>query len=286
MTMTTVADWLKKAEGYLLERKVTEITANTEFLMAEVLKSGRGAVRLQLSRGLSEKQGLHFWNLVKERGKRLPLAYVLGSQPFLGLDIEVEAGALVPRPETEEVVEEAARLLRVAGKADPQILEVGTGTGCISVALAKRFPGALIFATDISPAALKLALRNAEKHHCSDRIRFLKEDLYRPEAKLAGWADLVISNPPYIPTTVIPTLEPEVLKEPRLALDGGPDGLDALRAIIADAPRHLKPGALMVLEIGFDQGAAVISLLKARGAKEASVKADAQGHDRIAVGRW
>lgn len=281
-----VADWLKKAEDYLAERKVAELTANTEFLMAEALKAGRGAVRLQLSRSLTENQGRHFWNLVKERGRRLPLAYVLGTQPFLGLDIEVAAGALVPRPETEEVVEEAARLLRAAGRTEPHILEVGTGTGCVSVALAKRFPGALVFATDISPAALKLALRNAEKHHCADRIRFIQEDLYRPEAKLAGWADLVISNPPYIPTKVIPTLEPEVLHEPFLALDGGPDGLDALRAIILDAPRHLKAGGPMVLEIGFDQGTAVAALLKARGAKEAFIKADAQGLDRIAVGRW
>ncbi len=226
------------------------------------------------------------WDIVKKRGRRLPLAYVLGSQPFMGLDIEVTTDVLVPRPETEEVVEEAARLLHSAGKKAPHILEIGTGAGCVSVALAKSFPDAIVFATDISAAALGLALRNAEKHGCAERIRFVQEDLHRPEAGRSGWADLVISNPPYIPSGIVPTLEPEVLNEPRLALDGGPDGLGALRAIIAEAPRHLKPGALLVLEIGFDQGPAGAAPLKARGFKETAVRPDAQGHERIAVGVW
>jgi release factor glutamine methyltransferase len=277
--------WLAKSEAFLASRGVAETAANAEFLLAAVLKMNRGALKLQGLRALTEKQGLHFWDLVKKRGRRLPLAYVLGNQPFMGLDIEVTADALVPRPETEELVEEAARLLHSAGRKAPHILEVGTGTGCVSVALAKRFPEALVIATDISAAVLRLALRNAEKHGCAQRIRFMQEDLHRHEAGRGVWADLVISNPPYIPSGVVPTLEPEVLKEPRLALDGGLDGLDALRAIIADAPRHLKPGAFLVLEIGFDQGSLVAALLKTRGFKEISVRPDAQGHERIAVGR-
>lgn len=281
-----VSGWLAKCEAFLASRRVSETAANAEFLMAEVLGINRGALKLQGSRALTAKQGLHFWGLVKKRGRRLPLAYVLGSQPFMGLDMEVSADVLIPRPETEEVVEAAFGLLSAMGKTVPRILEIGTGTGCISVALARRFPGAIVFATDISAAALSLALRNAEKHGCSERIRFLQEDLHRPEAKRKGWADLVVSNPPYIPSGVVATLEPEVLNEPRLALDGGPDGLDALRAIIAGATRHLKAGAVLVLEIGFDQGGAVDALLKERGFKETSVRLDAQGRERIAVGLW
>ncbi|MEK7858984.1 MAG: peptide chain release factor N(5)-glutamine methyltransferase [Elusimicrobiota bacterium] len=282
----TVGEWVAKGQAHLASQKVPEASANAEFLMASVLRGNRGSVTIQARNPLSEKQSHQFWNLIKRRARRIPLAYVLGSQPFMGLDIEVNEVVLIPRPETEELVEEASRLLKEGGRAELHILEIGTGTGCISVALAKAFPQALIFATDISAAVISLAMKNAEAHHCGRRIRFIQEDLFRPEAKLSGWADLVISNPPYIPTKELTNLEPEVQKEPFLALDGGRDGLDALRAITKEAPRHLKKGGILALEIGFDQGPAVLGLLKAAEFPETRVKKDLQGRDRIAVGRW
>lgn len=282
----TVGEWTLKAEDYLARKSVPEVSANIEFLLASELKIGRNDVHLQRARALTAKQGSHFWHLIEQRGRRIPLAYVLGHQPFLGLDIEVHAGALIPRPETEEVVVEAIGLLKPRSEEPLHLLEIGTGTGCIAIALSVAFPRASIYATDISPEAISLALKNAEAHHRSRHIRFISEDLFRPDAVRQSWADLVISNPPYIPTSDIDGLEPEVLKEPRLALDGGKDGLDAIRAIISAAPRYIKPGGFLVLEIGSGQGGAVLALLAAEGFKETTIKNDAQGHGRIAVGKW
>jgi release factor glutamine methyltransferase len=280
-----VADWLKKAVDHLNARKVPEAEANAEFLLAHVLKTGRVEARAQGARALPEKQGMNYWNLVMERGRRIPLAYVLGSQPFCGLDIEVTPQALVPRPETEELVEDCVRRLMPRAAEDLHLLEIGTGTGCVAIALASRLPNAVVYATEISQTALKLAEKNAMRHHVARRIRFIQEDLFKAGAAPKRWADLVVSNPPYIPTAEIRKLEPEVLREPFLALDGGKDGLDAVRAIVASAPRFLKPGGFLVMEIGSDQAAAVLKLLLQSGFAEASVKKDLQGLDRIAAAK-
>ena len=278
--------WLSEAVAFLEERGVPEALANAEFIMAAVLETSRNEARLGSSHPLNEKQGFHFWELVKERGERIPLAYVLESQDFMGLDIAVTREVLVPRPETEELVAEAQARLKLLGRPNPVILEIGTGTGCVAIALAKSIPGAMVYATEISPAALALALKNAEAHGVSRRIRFLKEDLFKPSAKAAGWADVVVSNPPYIPSGAIDGLDPEVLKEPRLALDGGKDGLDAVRAIAADAPRHIKKDGFLLLEIGSTQGPAALQILKQAGGREVEVRKDIQGLDRIAVARF
>jgi release factor glutamine methyltransferase len=282
----TVAEWLKKAVEFLTAKKVPEAKANAEFIMAHVLKTSRPGIHVQAARILVEKQGNNFWHLVMQRGKRNPLAYVLGSQPFCGLDIEVGPQVLVPRPETEELVEECARLLQSRAAEDLHVLEIGTGTGCVAIALAARLPNAIVYATEISPVALKLAEKNAVAHHKSRQIRFIQEDLFKAGAAPKGWADLVVSNPPYIPTAQIPKLSAEVLKEPTLALDGGKDGLDAVRAIISSAPRFLKAGGHLALEIGFDQGARVLALLESAGFKSPMVRKDLQGQDRIAAAKW
>lgn len=282
----TVADWLKKAVDYLKSKGVPEVEANAEFIMAHAMKIGRAEVRIHAGRVPTVKQGNNFWHLVMQRGKRIPLAYVLGSQPFCGLDIEVDEQVLIPRPETEELVEECVRLLKARTAEQVQVLEIGTGTGCIAIALAARLPDAVVYATEISPAAIRLAEKNAVAQHVSRKIRFIQEDLFKPEAAPKGWADLVVSNPPYIPSAAIKKLEPEVLCEPHLALDGGKDGLDAVRAIIVSAPRLLKAGGFLALEIGFDQGPRVLQLLAQAGFKAPAVRKDLQGQDRIATGKW
>ena len=166
------------------------------------------------------------------------------------------------------------------------ILEIGTGSGCVAIALARNIPSAAVYATDISPAALALALKNAEAHGVSRRIRFINEDLFKPAARASGWADLVVSNPPYIPSPDIDGLEPEVLREPRLALDGGRDGLEAIRAIVSGAPRHLRRGGLLLLEIGAGQGPAVLEIFQQAGGRDAEIRKDMQGLDRIAAARF
>lgn len=276
--------WLDKAVAFLTKAGVPEARANAEFIMAETLKTGRSSLALHSSRVPTDKQQRQFWGLVERRSRRIPLAYLLGTQPFMGLEIKVTGEALIPRPETEEVVSEAVSLLKDRSAQPLTILELGTGTGCIAVALASSLPQSTVYATDISDTALKLALENALSHHVERRIRFVKEDLFGGAA-LKGWADLVISNPPYIPSAEIDRLEPEVLREPRLALDGGKDGLGPLRAIIAAAPKYLKPGGWLVLEIGSGQGKAVLALLEKAGFAQRYVRHDLQGHERIAVAR-
>ena len=286
MTETLNVDgWLAWAEKQLAARGVTEVRANVEWIMAHALRTGRGELKLHASRTLNLKQEKSFRYLIDQRARRVPLAYVLGSQPFLGLDIQVGEGALIPRPETEELVDEASHLFKPRAQESLNILEIGTGTGCIAVALATLFPRSVVYATDISEQALSLARKNSDLHHCTRQIRFISEDLFKPDHQRRGWADLVISNPPYIPTAEIDRLDPEVRREPRLALDGGPDGLNHLKAVIADAPSTLKRGGWLALEIGSDQGAAIRKLLAAQGFEEVVVRRDAQGHERMALAR-
>lgn len=279
-----VGEALKKGESYLTDRGVPEPKANAEFLMAEMLGVGRLTAVTQGTRELTAKEGHQFLDWLKWRGKRIPIAYILGHQPFLGIKIEVTRDSLVPRPETEELVIECERLVKASGAASPKILEIGTGTGCIAIALAQLLPSATIFATDLSKQALDLAQKNAIAHHVGNRIRFVREDLFSDKQGLRGWADLMVSNPPYIPTKDLDGLEPEVLKEPRMALDGGKDGLDAIRAITAMAPKMLKPGGVLAMEIGSKQGPAVTKLFAAAGLQGVVIKKDAQGLERFAIG--
>ena len=279
-----VAEALRKGEAYLVDRGVPEPRANAEFLMAEMLGVGRLTAVTQGSRELTSKENHQFLDWIKWRGKRIPIAYILGHQPFLGIKIEVTRDSLVPRPETEELVIECERLIKQSKAASPKILEIGTGTGCIAIALAQLLPAATVFATDLSKQALDLAQKNAIAQHAGNRIRFVREDLFSDKQGLRGWADLMVSNPPYIPTKDLDDLEPEVLKEPRMALDGGKDGLDAIRAITAMAPKMLKPGGFLAMEIGAKQGPAVTKLFAAAGLQGVHIKKDAQGLDRFAIG--
>lgn len=280
----TVSEWLKKAESYLEERKVPEAKASAEFLLAEMFGVGRLSAVTQGARALTVKESHQYWDWIKLRGRRLPIAYILGHQPFLGMKIEVTRDSLVPRPETEELVIECERLIKMHGEKAPKILEIGTGTGCIAVALAQLLPSATIFATDLSKGALDLAQKNAIAHHVGNRIRFVREDLFSDKQGLRGWADMMVSNPPYIPTKELDHLEAEVQKEPRMALDGGKDGLDAVRAITKLAPKLLKPGGILAMEIGSKQGPAAAKLFAAAGLQGGHVKKDAQGLDRFAIG--
>lgn len=283
----SIAEWLEKGGDYLEKRGVPEARANCEFLLAEVLGVGRAETVLQGDRELSWKQGSHYWEYIKARGKRLPLAYVLGTQPFCGITMKVTPSVLVPRPETEGLVEEVVRVAETGYplSATLHIVDVGTGSGCIAVALAAKLPKAMIYATDLSDPALKLAEENAAAHGLSHRIRFLHEDLFKPHAGGSPWADIVVSNPPYIPTAEIKTLSPEVLSEPTLALDGGKDGLDAIKAIAADAPRILKPRGHLLMEFGMGQGPDVRRQLEHLGFEEVRLVKDLQGVERVVAAR-
>lgn len=287
----TARELLGRAREHLASRRVPEPEANAEFLLAAVLGKGRAALKADPRRLLSPEQGRAFWRLVLERGRRVPLAYVLGTQQFLGLELKVGPGVLIPRPETEELVEAAAALARGPGAGARPLfaLDIGTGSGCIALALAKLLPSASVWATDISTEALALARENARRLGLAGRVRFVPADLHRPMPSplpgAAGWADLIVSNPPYIPSGRLVRLEPELGHEPRLALDGGPDGLGAVRAILGQAPRHLRAGGWLALEIDEGQGEAVRSLMRGAGLESVEIRRDLAGLERIALGR-
>jgi len=220
--------------------------------------------------------------LLDRRLERAPLAHITGHREFYGLDFYVDRRVLIPRPETETLVEECLKLLRRDGLVAPLLADIGTGSGTIAVALACHLPEAKVYATDLSPQALEVAAINCRRHGVGDRVALLGGNLLEP---LPEPVDMVLANLPYIPTDILPTLAPEVaFYEPRLALDGGPEGLDLVRGLLVQAPLRLRWGGRVLLEIGADQGASA-----ARAAGEAMpgakirVVRDLAGLDRLVV---
>lgn len=212
---------------------------------------------------------------------REPMAYILGRREFRGLMFETTPAVLIPRPDTETLVEVALRL--VENRAAPRLLDIGTGTGAVGLSLLHAKPFATAVLTDISPDAAAVASRNADALALSDRAD-IRQGSWTAGAE--GPFDLIVSNPPYIPSADIAGLEPDVRDhEPHLALDGGPDGLDAYRAILFEAPALLAPGGGMAVEIGFDQAEAVAPLFEAAGFGDIAVTADLAGRARVVSGR-
>lgn len=234
--------------------------------------------------------------LINERCKGRPLQYILGSADFYGIDLAVDERVLIPRPETELLAEEAIGFLRNGGAQTsaalrdavkelgigPQVraLDLCTGSGAIAAAVAANVPNVKVVATDLSPKAFMLARVNLRPY---ENVKVLRGDLFKALAEDELPFDAVLTNPPYIPSEVIPTLSTEVKDfEPRMALDGGADGLDIIRRIIKEAPEHLKSGGMLLMEIGDDQGPAVIDLAAQTGSyREARVIKDLAGRDRI-----
>jgi release factor glutamine methyltransferase len=219
-------------------------------------------------------------SLLEQLAVGTPLPYLTHTQEFYGLKFTVSPAVLIPRPETELLVEQALTWLaqRIRGPAPCCAADVGTGSGCIAVTLAKRTPDLRVLACDLSLAALRLAAQNAAMHAVSSRIQWMQSDLL---SAAAGPFDLVCANLPYIPTQTLANLE-VARHEPTLALDGGADGLDAIRCLLADAPRWLTPGGLLLLEIETRQGPAAAALAQqAFPGAHAHVLQDLAGHDRL-----
>jgi release factor glutamine methyltransferase len=216
------------------------------------------------------------------REKREPVAYIIGHKEFFGLDFTVSPEVLIPRPETELLVEEATQVL--TGKATPTIADVGTGSGCIAIALACHIPGAIINAIDISPAALNVARGNAARHHVANRIFFSNGNLLAPLKKPV---DLIISNPPYVDHSYLyaSTTMPEVSQfEPKIALNGGNTGLDVIQALLAQSREKLVFDGTLLVEIGYDQGERVLNLARMYFPEaRRSIKPDLAGLDRILI---
>jgi len=229
---------------------------------------------------LSPAQSEAFAALIARRSAGEPIQQITGQAEFFGLPFRVTPDVLIPRPETEHLVERAIELLRTA--ASPRILDIGSGSGAIAVALAHALPGAAVTSVDISPAALAVARDNAARNHA--RVRFLEGNLLAPVA--AEHFDLIASNPPYVPETDRPSLSVEVRDfEPALALFAGPDGLAIYRRLIPQAFAALVPGGWLLLEIGYGQRDAIHALLAAAGFASIAFTADLQGIPRVAEAR-
>jgi release factor glutamine methyltransferase len=215
---------------------------------------------------------------VARRAAREPVAMITGVREFWGLDFEVTPDVLVPRPETELIVEES---LKWSAEHPRRIVDVGTGSGCLAISLAREFPRARVFATDISDAALAVARRNAVRHGVDSRVSFVRTSFL---AGIGHGVDLIVSNPPYVPEAAAVSLAQEVVRhEPHLALFGGADGLDPIRHIIHTASRHLTPGGRMILEFGYGQESDIIALSGRACWSVLSLRHDFQAIPRVIV---
>jgi release factor glutamine methyltransferase len=270
---------LRGTERYLADRDVESPRLNAEHLLAHALGLKRMELYLQFDRPLGETERAPLRDLVKRRGAREPLQHILGTAEFHGRTFTSDRRALIPRPETEQLVELALELAKA--HATPNILDIGTGSGVIGLTIALELPAATVHATDLSPDALALAAENAARHQLTGRVTFHQTDLLPPGDTQF---DLIIANLPYIPAGDIATLSPEVRHDPLTALDGGPDGLDLIRRLIDTAPDRFVPGGTLLLEIGAGQADAVNALLTARKFRDISLRPDYQNIPRFAVG--
>ena len=224
----------------------------------------------------------HYGRMIEKRAGRIPLQQILGSQEFMGLEFHVNEHTLIPRQDTETLVE---LVLEEQKNVDFEVLDLCTGSGCIAVSLAVKGGYRKVTAVDLSAEALKVAEKNVQVHNCRDRVGLFEGDLFQAldgQRKEDRSFDIITSNPPYIPTAVINTLEPEVRDhEPRMALDGTADGLHFYRRIAVEAKPYLKENGVMYLEIGYDQGEAVSALLSENGYRQIRVCRDLAGNDRV-----
>jgi len=258
-----------------------EAALDAEVLARHVLECDRATLLTRARDPIPSAFGRLYQTLVDRRAAREPLAYIVGHREFWGLEFEVTPAVLIPRPETELIVEEALSAIP-SRDAARLIVDVGTGSGCLAVALAIEFPPAALVATDASREALEVAERNAERHNVLGRIAFVYTDLLR--AVSSGTADLIVCNPPYVPDGDAATLQPEVGRyEPPSALYGGPDGLDVIRRVLTDARQHLAAGGWLIVEFGFGQEAGVREAARGLGWSVERVRSDLQGIPRVAV---
>jgi len=238
-------------------------------------------------RVLAAEQEKQFFDWIESREKRIPLAYLIGDVFFHSLKLKIRPGCLIPRPETERLVEEAIKIIRVDNSESPVLMDIGTGSGAIALAILTAFSKAKAVMVDISAEALKLARENAEQVGLINRVEFIQSDLFSDSFFLDRSLrfDLIVSNPPYLTAEDMASLQPEVAHEPPMALDGGKDGLDFYRRIIPEAKKFLKPQGWLGFEVGAGQAPAVCEELKRNGYDDLKVFKDHQQFERVILAR-
>ena len=277
----TIKDIIVKYSKELEEISPTP-RLDVETLLQKVLGVDRLYILLNLERVLSEDEEQLFNKFINERLNNRPIAYIVGNREFMGLDFFVKEGVLIPRPDTEVLVEE---VIELAKKKDAKnILDIGTGSGAITISLAKYLENVKVTSVDISDIALEIGKRNAISNEVDDRINFVKSDLFTNIDKETKF-DIIVSNPPYIKREVIDTLDKQVKDyEPYNALEGGVDGLDFYRAITKQAKEYLKKGGILAYEVGHDQSEDVSKLMEMDGYTNIYTLKDLQQIDRVVIG--
>jgi release factor glutamine methyltransferase len=276
--MLTVLDIIKKTSAFLADKGVESPRLNAEHLIGHALGLRRMQLYLQFERLLAESELEKIRPLVRRRAQREPLQHILGETDFFGLKIKCDRRALIPRPETEQLVELVTTLL----PAPPAtVLDLGTGTGCLALALASHWPGTRVTAVDASEDALALARENAAALSLADRVSFLRSDWFSalpPDARF----DLIVANPPYLTAAETAAAAPEVRDfDPPAALTAGDNGLADLKKILAAAPAHLAPGGLLALETGITHHVALLPLTASAGLVRAESRQDLTKRDRF-----
>jgi release factor glutamine methyltransferase len=279
----TILEVLRWTIGRFERHGMASARLDAELLATRAFSRTRVELYTHFDQPLGDPELAAYRGLVQRRMAGESVAYILGRKEFWSLDIEVDARVLVPRPDTEALVEQALELLKARPASDPalRVADIGTGSGALALALKKERPGDAVFAVDISPEALDVARGNASRLGLD--ITFLQGDLVSPLTDL-GPFDLIVSNPPYIPSQDIAGLSPEVRREPRLALDGGKDGLELVRRLANDARKVLTPGGALAMEIGAGQAAAAMEILRGTGYTGIGVRRDLASIERVVHG--
>jgi release factor glutamine methyltransferase len=278
----TVLQVLQNTADFFARKGIDSPRLNIEHLLADALGKRRIDLYLEFDRTLSENELAPLREKVRRRAEGEPLQYLLGSWDFFGRAFRTDPRALIPRPETEVLVEIVLKVIRAKPSSRTCLLDVGTGSGVLAITFALECPNLQIVGSDVSPLALNLARENAERQGLNGRIEWVESDLL---SSVAGSFDFLAANLPYIPTAELPKLAPEVKRDPQLALDGGPDGLAVIRRLLQEAPKVLRDGAFVILEVGFDQAGRVADLLTAQKLRDISVENDYQGVRRF-VTAW
>jgi len=280
----TVLQAIQKSAEFLGKKNVESPRLQTELLLAHLLKMPRMKLYLNFERALTPTETDALREMIKRRGQREPLQHIVGTTSFCGFEMAVNRHALVPRPETELLAELGWNFLVTRHSSLVTVLDFGTGTGCIAIALAAKCPNANIIATDISAEALALAKENAARNKVSEQIEFLQGDGFVALSQMQF--DLIISNPPYISSAEIETLEPEVRDfDPHAALDGGADGLDFYRKLAAEAKPFLKADGKIILEFGDGQAEVIRKIFENEKWIVEAVKEDYSQRARILIAR-
>ncbi len=283
MPSPTIAETLKEASEHLRAASVANDLLDAQTLLAEALGQDRTYLIINFNQQLTEDVLSKFQAMIRRRAAGEPLQYITGHQAFFGLDFEVTPDVLIPRPETELIVEETVRLVQQNRIARPTIVDVGAGSGCIAVTLARELSNARVIASDLSLAALRVARRNAARHDLESQVGFVASDLLDAFAE-ESFADFILSNPPYVSKEEMPTLQREVRDwEPRLALTDSNDGLSLYRRLLKDSPSRLKPGGHLICEMGYTQSEKITAMVDRETWAETRLLDDLQGIPRTIV---